>query len=52
MQGVVVETAEINWVLQHTKDGSEEASRHAMRWLQLHNVAVRHRLLALNLHGS
>ncbi len=49
MQGVIEETAEINWVLQHAKDGSPEASKHAMRWLQVHNMAVRHRLLGLNL---
>ena len=49
MESLIDETAEINWVLQHAKDGSQEASKHAMRWLQIRNMAVRHRLLALNL---
>ena len=50
MEALIDETAEISWVLQNAKDGSPEASTHAMRWLQIRNMAVRHRLLGLNLH--
>ena len=50
MQDVVVETAEINWVLQHAKDGSEEASRHAMRWLRRSQQA-RHAMAAGSQYG-
>jgi hypothetical protein len=49
MANVIDETTEINWVLQQAKHGSPEASKHAMRWLQIRNMAVRHRLLGLSL---
>jgi hypothetical protein len=44
---LIEETAEINWVLQQAKDGTPLASTHAMRWLQIRNMAVRHHLLAV-----
>jgi hypothetical protein len=52
MDSLIHETAEINWVLRHAKGGSPEAGRHAMRWIQIRNMAVRHRLLALDLPDS
>ena len=49
IQHLIEETAEINWVLSNAKDGTPEASKHAMRWIQMRSMAVRHRLLGLGL---
>ena len=49
IQQLIEETADINWVLANAKDGSPEASKHALRWIQIRSMAVRHRLLGLQL---
>lgn len=49
IQHLIEETAEINWVLTNGKDATPEASKHAMRWIQMRSMAVRHRLLGLGL---
>ncbi|KIX03359.1 uncharacterized protein Z518_06911 [Rhinocladiella mackenziei CBS 650.93] len=41
------ETAECTWVLHYAPLGSPEATKHAARWLQWRNAAVRYRLLAM-----
>lgn len=46
IQTLIKEIAELNWVLVYAKDSSPEASRHAMRWIQMRSMAIRHRLLA------
>jgi hypothetical protein len=44
----VRETAECLWVLRYAPKGSPDATKHAAKWLHWRNLAVRHRLLALN----
>ncbi|RMD41517.1 hypothetical protein DV735_g3592, partial [Chaetothyriales sp. CBS 134920] len=49
IQRLIDETADISWVLTNANDGSPEASRHALRWIQIRSMAVRHKLLGLSL---
>ncbi|ETN41245.1 uncharacterized protein HMPREF1541_03180 [Cyphellophora europaea CBS 101466] len=45
IQALIDEVAELNWVLIHAKEASPDASTHAMRWIQMRSMAIRHRLL-------
>lgn len=47
LQHIIDEIAELNWVLIHAKGGSPEASKHAMRWISMRSMAIRHRLLGM-----
>lgn len=51
IQHLLEEIAELNWVLMHAKDSSLEASQHAMRWISMRSMAIRHRLLAFEVIG-
>ncbi|RMZ77295.1 hypothetical protein DV737_g4459, partial [Chaetothyriales sp. CBS 132003] len=46
---LVDETADISWVLANANHGSPEASKRALRWIQIRSMAVRHKLLGLHL---
>jgi hypothetical protein len=46
IQGLIDEIAELNWVLINAKDSPPAANQHAMRWIQMRSMAIRHRLLA------
>ncbi|RMZ89160.1 hypothetical protein DV736_g3601, partial [Chaetothyriales sp. CBS 134916] len=46
---LIEETADISWVLANANDGSPEASKHALRWIQIRSMAVRHKLLGVHL---
>ncbi|RMZ82644.1 hypothetical protein DV738_g1643, partial [Chaetothyriales sp. CBS 135597] len=52
IQQLIDETADISWVLSNANDGSPEASRHALRWIQIRSMAVRHKLLGLTLNDQ
>jgi hypothetical protein len=52
IQTLLNEIAELNWVLVHAKDSSPGAAQHAMRWIQMRSMAIRHRLLAFDVQGD
>ncbi|KPI40574.1 uncharacterized protein AB675_7745 [Cyphellophora attinorum] len=49
LQNLLDQVAELNWVLMHAKNGNPDASKHAMRWIQMRSMAIRHGLLQFNI---
>jgi hypothetical protein len=49
IQTLISETADIAWVLSNARDGAPDASKHALRWIQMRSMAVRHKLLSLTI---
>jgi hypothetical protein len=46
IQALLDEIAALQWVLVNAKSAITNASKHAMRWIQMRSMAIRHRLLA------
>jgi hypothetical protein len=49
LQNFLDQVAELNWVLMHAKNGNPDASKHAMRWIQMRSMAIRHGLLQFSI---
>ena len=51
MQNLIDEIAELNWVLLNARNSPPAANKHAMRWIQMRSMAIRHRLLAFEVQS-